>query len=469
MKRIIIIIYFILIPLNIFGYETKVAEEIIEINESYRLWNEFKIDMPILLYFERSGDIEIISKNKLNLKKFKVIKRKNGYFIYHKKGNLGSVPHFDLNYNLDGIKVYLYKIDYSETYEDSISIMFHEYFHYYQKLNFKNERDYKPIDDELPDKYNPYFFLETIYLNKALTSTDDNERRKNIGLFICVREKKYRTMKKKHIEFENGKERIEGSAKYVEIKSVFPNVGSMSYTAVARIFLSGGSIFSSQGNIVNFHYYSGAAQMFLLDYYNIPWKKQIENNENNIYDIIKENFRPINCSSCIRQYSDTVKYFKKAVSKLKTERISELDKIISNYKKHPYLLINFGHKFSTVPPKSYTSDIKMENERIFINPKVNFSKRGVDLSLNADICSLMSKRDDTKLDINAYRIPLKTLDEVNIETDERRYHINQINGEVKFKKISVDTDREGFVHLKSECPGSIKKSTSYIEIFIDCK
>ncbi|MBP7796859.1 MAG: hypothetical protein KA059_08815 [Elusimicrobiales bacterium] len=469
MKKTIILIILALISLNIYCYDSKLAKRIIEINESYRLWDGFKIDIPILLYFEKDSEMELISESKVNINGFKLSSRENKYYIYHKIGKLGATQSFDLNYRIGDIIVLLYKIDYLQTYDSVISIMFHEYFHKYQQNHFKDNLKYKPITGDLPNEYKPYFYLEMLYLKNALLSLDESERRENINSFICVREEKYKKMKNEYIEFENGKERIEGSAKYVEIKTGISRYNSSRSMFVAGKLLSESKMLSLRGDASMFHYQSGAIQMFLLDRYNILWEKEIEKEGYSIYNIIKKNFNVGNCKKARKNISDTRGYLNRLFSELNTNRNLDLSRTLENYKKQRYVLINFNKKFSTIPPKGYTYDIKENYERIFTNAEIDMSKLNLDLTIRASICSMVDKKDDGRTEANGYKIPIKSLNDIYIMIDGKTIGISEIGSEREFKSISLDINIENVVHLQSKCGGSITKIDNNIEVSLNCK
>ena len=209
--------------------------------------------------------------------------------------------------------------------------------------------------------------------------------------------------------------------------------------------------------------------MFLLDYYNIPWEKQIKNGDDNIYNIIKKNFRAGNCKKIRAANSDIRGYLNRLFFELNTDRKLDLSKMLENYKKQQYILINFNKNFSTLPPKGYTYDIQENYERIFTNAEIDMSKLNLDLTIRAEICSMVERKDNGLIEANGYKIPIKSMDDIYIISDGKALDISELKQDHKFKTISLDINMESIVHLQSKCGGKIIKSNNNIEVLLNCK
>ncbi len=182
---------------------------------------------------------------------------------------------------------------------DMLAFIIHENFHEYQfehfgEIPWEREERYPMLDTE----NSALAALELQLLIDAVYAAANGERemcRKRTGQFVAVRDYRWGQMDPFIARYEQGQELNEGTAKYVELKSMdclpkiigndpaigpkFFDVSAVSISEQiptdARKRLTGNAI--APDDMPRYRIYPvGSAQAFLLDYFGVEWKTQAQ-------------------------------------------------------------------------------------------------------------------------------------------------------------------------------------------------
>lgn len=252
------------------------------------VWTGYKIEKPILIYFEDLRRLALISHPNPP-GDFFLCSSTGKPPVYCRDGEFSGIrSNFSIAYKLNGVDVTFYRQTGVLNTNSGRELLFHENFHEFQWKRFRSPSAYF-------NPYSPAPEEEALYRveNKALLSallSQGGERLERIADFIIIREYRRRSMAGKDIDRENFKERVEGSAEYAgRLAAVLPcgnhRENSHVFPFIARDSMFLGEIF---GNGENF-YFSGLLQMAILDALRTPWKSRLEAGES-IYGIFKDYF-----------------------------------------------------------------------------------------------------------------------------------------------------------------------------------
>lgn len=212
------------------------------------------------------------------------------------------------NFEIDSIKTLaigfpegFFKVDEPFTTLEIFAFIIHESFHQFQRQSFgeipwAREEKYPILDSE----NSTLCYIEMQLLRNALIAmnADDEEKcRELLKDFATVRENRWQIADKFVKQYEQGQELNEGTAKYVEVKSILllresknigsydndPNLYALLTSDKAEKYLElefnqimGNNSISPDDMIRNRIYPTGAAEGILLDYTGIEWKKKAQ-------------------------------------------------------------------------------------------------------------------------------------------------------------------------------------------------
>lgn len=271
------------------GIAVSEAEAVLAANSCMgNVWPGYKIEKPVLIYFEDLRRLVLISHPNPPADFFLCSSRGKPP-VYCRDGEFSGIrSNFSIAYKLNGVDVTFYRQTSVLNTDSGKVLLFHENFHEFQWRRFRSPSKYF-------NPYSPAPEEEALYRieNKALLSallSQGGERLERILDFTTIREYRRRSMSAKNLDRENFKERVEGSAEYAgQLAAVLPCVKTRGNSHVFP-FIVRDSMFLYEifGNGENF-YFSGLLQMAILDALRTPWKSRIEAGET-IYGIFKEYF-----------------------------------------------------------------------------------------------------------------------------------------------------------------------------------
>lgn len=249
------------------------------------LWEGYSpIRMPLLVYFDGLGTVLFNHPNppadfhplKNILPEISNLTDKSVLF---RPGPLkeGIVGNFGfLNYNDNRTAIY------NCLTEDKLYILIHEMFHAHQFIVFNDLKMKASVSDKLAAfsaETLASMYLEQVMLAHAIMFPE--EREEYIRNFIALRSERYLWEDPGVIERDSYKERIEGTARYIE-KAV-DNTGSYKFARSASRLLPFMNIPSMYSNN---YYETGNIQLLLLEGRQGGWQKEIEAGKS-VFEVFK--------------------------------------------------------------------------------------------------------------------------------------------------------------------------------------
>ncbi|MBP7796861.1 MAG: hypothetical protein KA059_08825 [Elusimicrobiales bacterium] len=467
MKKIFIFIIFIF---NFCYLRADIPELVSEIaltnNNIGNVWNGYGIDVPIFLYFSIPQELYLIKKSTVEVKGFKYVGRDEGYSIFLKHTEI-KVNGLDMKYNYNGTSGIIYNVDGMHQYSEILETIFHEYFHSFQEKFFKNGNEfynYIPMDN----KNTFYFIYELHYLRLALISSG-REKEEYIKRFIFLRNYRYSKLSEKQILYERWKERIEGSAYYLQLATIMADDKNY-YRSVPISLLDNTPYYDCNKN-ENDYYISGALQMYILDSIRTPWKERLTNGES-IFYILKDHFTDIPHYSLknITKEED-IKEFTEYFGDVKKCSKTDGKTIIEKFKKSNKIVIKLSNKIKDDGPRPYGEWFKNGNENIFTNAELNLDSSGTKIEIHSELLSWGIKENKNGKEIysKGYAVVVNNFNDTEINIDDKQIDINNIKSPLRFKKIDMESFYGNQIILNSKCPGIISRNEKEIRIDLECK
>lgn len=186
-----------------------------------------------------------------------------------------------------------------------VSATLHEMFHAYQAT--MNSERFNHIDSSYINyplnnqETNELWNKEGYYLNLALNSNDVDTIKNCLKNFFEVRDNRREYISQTEIIFEKQYEWLEGTAKYVEIKSyelaseIEKSPYNINYKNDVSYWNMEFKRLSELGSLDDFRFYiSGMAQGRILDKLNIEWKNKMFDNDVYLEDLLRDYLRSDN-------------------------------------------------------------------------------------------------------------------------------------------------------------------------------
>jgi hypothetical protein len=436
------------------------------------------MDMPLLIYFERS-EVSVLMNTDKPLPEFKPLKsrylRAGG--IYFKPGVFSRTKnHFDWNLNMGPERVIFWRIAADSDIEEEIYTLYHEYFHSSRQMKFAPITEVPYVPEALKDGTVSRYYLEDILLMRALLTAGE-ERISYIKDFECLRDKGYKSEDNTVKDFEVFKEAIEGSAEYVGWRALAP-AGVNDFEASSLLIPRAMSrhragLFTYAGANSDIRFYSSGAQlMLMLDAIRVPWKQRLERGES-IYVIVRDYFPPDNCSGRIsrlkRDYNfDGLLAAAKESSSGLHDNEAQKAGSVGDMSGKPRVIIENMPSWGSRPPQSYNTPVKLDKSAtLYDNAELDLpAKHGVRLTVKRLPLVYSNKR--KKGDalgrqgeiVSGYEIFPEDLSDIEISIDGR------IVPEGKafkgtFKKLSLMSLR---LNLDTELPGEMSIDSGTVRI-----
>ncbi len=245
--------------------------------------------------------------------------------------------------------------------------LYHEAFHLlYQKNEFLKKRFYDKdisLHDILNSKDWALAEIEQIYLSKAIKEKTEKEIKKNLEIFILIREERNKLQGKELSINEDSLESMEGSAKFVDslyagLKDSKEKIKKFDYEH-AKVFQENeiSNILEKELSKDIFarkrYYFTGSGMGIILEKLNVPnWRKSIEDGFT-YFELIKKN---INFSS-----SDTIKLNQIYKSELFIKKESEKKLLLGKDKEELQNFYNSnGHKITITVNEKLNSGINQD-------------------------------------------------------------------------------------------------------------
>ncbi|HAH32475.1 MAG TPA: hypothetical protein DCL44_09215 [Elusimicrobia bacterium] len=462
--------------------ETAFLNKINEANLSMpSAWEGYRIREPLLVYFEKS-DISVLLNATDIPAGFKPLKSwgLNAGGVFYKHGQASpSKAHFSWSVNLGQWHAVSWRVLPDADIEEEVYTLFHEYFHRFQPERFVKKLEVPLPPKDISDKTVFNYYLEDILLMRALLTTGA-EKVENIKKFTCLRASRYKSETPSVIAYELFKERTEGSAEYVGLRSLLPteikpvDVPETMTPLLMRRQSFKLSSYSGANSDVRF-YFSGPAQMLLLDTIRTHWEQRLEQGES-IFGILSDYFPIENCSGRIGDLEKAYDFsglLAEAKAEAATLRAYEVSRSasVSDLKSQKRVILKNLPFWAVKPPQSYSNPVKIDEKNTLYDSAeliVSDDKRGVKLGVNGlPLIYVTDAKKPTGIpgSVNqvataGYEILLEDLSDIEIAIDGktapkgRKYTLS-------FKAISLKGLR---LNLESALPGKIRSEADSVVI-----
>lgn len=354
--------------------------------ESKIIWPGFDLSkQPFIIYIPEKWTMIVNCNKKIS-----------GFVPYPKEWPdifTDAIIHFGKYKDLTGQLAFSYEIDSIKTvaigfpedyytFEDDIekikifAFIIHESFHQYQRQSFgeipwSREEKYPILDIENTASA----YMEILLLLDALQAMDTDDRnkcQKLLNEFAAVRKNRWNNADNFVRKYEQGQELNEGTAKYVEVKSIIKMVkkanksdpdinpdflNSFQSEEISNYLINDfnkritGNTISPEDMMRNRIYPVGAAQGILLDYLGKDWKKEAEKagseftlfqafsndsiNGNDNYEILTTDARKE------YNYDDIIFSTKRSIG----DNINKYEKELSSFKNQDGIKIEISFKY----------------------------------------------------------------------------------------------------------------------------
>jgi len=453
---------------NISKQDMQLITRLFEIDEASgagnALWSGFTpLFKPLFLNSEMGG--AYILNPPFKPKDFAELKTNSGAKFYCNPGILKKFEaKFLLDYNYDGINTMFFNYGMADSVDQTARLIVHETFHKYQYLNFRQKPPAAP--SEADPKASSAFYIEQILLARALISPDSWQD--DFRTFIALRLKRRSWNEVPAANYEDQQEVLEGSAQYVELKSI-ETVGERGIIVKpADIYLAHMLLLPIEKTSEKMKYYlTGAAQMRLLTRLRVPWQPRIQNGES-IFAVSLEQFNgngvgKHSLKALLDKYG--VQDIQESFSRVATVNANEINGVLEQLEaasSRRFILITWDSNI--LKNSGYTSSLPMAKTAIgTLYPSLmNFEiDQGAALHLVFRNTSMIKKSLNAQsiIDKNKVTIYPTQLESLLGKNEQLKIKINgkfisDISAPLTFKSIEIDGVK---IYLKASRPGKISK------------
>ncbi|OGS29834.1 MAG: hypothetical protein A2218_03480 [Elusimicrobia bacterium RIFOXYA2_FULL_53_38] len=429
------------------------------------LWSGFTpLFKPVFLNSEIGG--AYILNPPFKPKDFAELKTNSGAKFYCNPGMPKKLEaKFLLDYDYDGINTMFFNYDMSDSVDQTARLIVHETFHKYQHLNFRQKPPAAP--SKADPKTSSAFYIEQILLARALMSPDSWQD--DFRTFIALRLKRRSWGDVPVANYEDQQEVLEGSAQYVELKSI-ETVGERGIIVKpADIYLAHMLLLPIEKTNEKIKYYlTGAAQMRLLTRLKVPWQPRIQNGES-IFTVSLEQLNGKGAGNhslkaLLDKYGvqDMQESFSRAAI-VNTNEINGILEQLGATSSRKFILITWDSNI--LKNSGYTSSLPMAKTAIgtLYPALVNFEiDQGAALHLVFRNTSMIKKSLNAQpiIDKNKVTVYPTQLESLLGKNEHLKIKINgkliaDISSSCAFKSIEIEGTK---IYLKASRPGKISKA-----------
>jgi len=439
------------------------AKRVFEINNCMgKVWPRYRINKPILIYF-KDARRSILIGHPAPPEGFSPCPGRGKSPLYCGRDALPAIrSDFALSHKVNGVDTVFYAVrDIFDTLPGR-QLLFHENFHEFQEKDFSGPRrffdPYRPKPEE-----EALIRMENIALLRALLGRGQ-EQAGYVGDFISLREKRRKSFPSDTAR-EEYKERIEGSAQYVDIMSSADPCGDRRDNFDLPAFITRDMLFllESFANGENY-YFSAAAQMVILDSLRIPWRDRLRSGET-IYPILKDYFPGERRDP--RKLKERYGYsgIMERIAAGPGQEESDAGGILSG----PALTVTVPAAVSAAGPQSHGEFKVIGNGRTFYSSAnleipqergFSFHVEGLPMLIGPSDDPVPSGR--SLIYPNKYKVFLKDLSGVEIKIDGKVFAPSE--KATMFSRMAVSAPG---IALKSSSPGKVRRSGMEIHITFD--
>lgn len=439
------------------------AKRVFEINNCMgKVWPRYRINKPILIYFKDVRRSILIS-HPAPPEGFSPCPGSGKVPLYCGRRELPPTrSDFALSHRVNGVDTVFYAVRDIFDPLPGRQLLFHESFHEFQEKDFFGPRrffdPYRPKPEE-----EALIRMENLALLRALLSRG-REQSGYVRDFISLREKRRKNFPSDTAR-EGYKERIEGSAQYVDIMSSADPCGDRRDNFDLPAFITRDMLFllESFANGENY-YFSAAAQMVILDSLRIPWQDRLRGGET-IYPILREYFPGERRDP--RKLKERYGYsgIMGRIAAGSGQEESDAAEILEG----PALTVTVPAAVSAAGPQSHGEFKVLGSGRTFYfsaNLEI-FPQRG--FSFHVEGLPMMIAPSDDPVQLgrslvypNKYKVFLENLSGVEIKIDGKMFAPSE--KAAVFSSMAVSAPG---IALKSSSPGKVRRSGMEIHIAFD--